>query len=48
MGRRLVHNYPSPKLMEKIGATNQTPAEAIGELVANCFDARYKKELIEQ
>lgn len=47
MGKRLVHNYPSPKLMEKIGATNQTPAEAIGELVANCFDARYKKELLE-
>ncbi len=47
MGKRLVHNYPSPKLMEKIGATNQTPAEAIGELVANCFDARYKNDKIE-
>lgn len=26
--------------METIGATNQKPSEAIGELVANCFDAR--------
>ena len=41
MGRRLVKNYPSPRLMETIGATNQNPAEAIGELVANSFDARY-------
>lgn len=40
MGKRTVKNYPSPRLMETIGATNQKPAEAIGELVANCFDAR--------
>lgn len=30
--------------METIGATNQKPAEAIGELVANCFDARHQTE----
>lgn len=40
MGARTVKNYPSPRLMETIGATNQKPAEAIGELVANSFDAR--------
>lgn len=40
MGKRVVKNYPSPRLMETIGATNQKPNEAIGELVANCFDAR--------
>lgn len=44
MGKRVVKNYPSPRLMETIGATNQKPAEAIGELVANCFDARYEAE----
>lgn len=44
MGKRVVKNYPSPRLMETIGATNQTPQEAIGELVANCFDARCNKE----
>ena len=44
MGKRVVKNYPSPRLMETIGATNQKPAEAIGELVANCFDARYETE----
>ena len=44
MGKRIVKNYPSPRLMETIGATNQKPAEAIGELVANCFDARNKDE----
>lgn len=42
MGKRVVKNYPSPRLMETIGATNQSPQEAIGELVANCFDARFK------
>lgn len=47
MGKRVVKNYPSPKLMEKIGATNQLPQEAIGELVANCFDARYKDEKLD-
>lgn len=47
MGRRVVKNYPSPRLMETIGATNQSPQEAIGELVANCFDARYKEEKLE-
>ena len=47
MGKRVVKNYPSPRLMETIGATNQTPQEAIGELVANCFDARYKEEKLE-
>lgn len=40
MSRRIVKNYPSPRLMETIDATNQKPAEAIGELVANCFDLR--------
>lgn len=40
MGKRIVKNYPSPRLMETIGATNQSVPEAIGELVANCFDAR--------
>ncbi len=44
MGKRTVKNYPSPRLMKTIGATNLSTAEAIGELVANCFDARYKKE----
>ena len=47
MGTRVVKNYPSPRLMETIGATNQSPAEAIGELVANCFDARYKDEKLD-
>lgn len=47
MGKRVVKNYPSPRLMETIGATNQTPQEAIGEIVANCFDARYKEEKLE-
>ena len=47
MGKRIVKNYPSPRLMETIGATNQTPQEAIGELVANCFDARNKEERLE-
>lgn len=40
MGKRVVKNFPSPRLMETIGATNQKPFEAIGELVANSFDAR--------
>ena len=44
MKSRVVKNYPSPRLMETIGATNQTPPEAIGELVANCFDARVGDE----
>ncbi len=44
MGSRTVKNYPSPRLMETIGATNQKPSEAIGELVANCFDARVGTE----
>lgn len=47
MGKRVVKNYPSPRLMETIGATNQTPQEAIGELVANCFDARYDREKLD-
>ncbi len=47
MGKRIVKNYPSPRLMETIGATNQSPQEAIGELVANCFDARIKDEILE-
>ena len=47
MGRRIVKNYPSPRLMETIGATNQSPQEAIGELVANCFNARFKDEKLE-
>ena len=44
MSQRVVKNYPSPRLMETIGATNQKPAEAIGELVANSFDARIDTE----
>ena len=44
MGERVVKNYPSPRLMDVIGATNQKPPEAIGELVANSFDARYEDE----
>ena len=44
MGTRMVKNFPSPRLMETIGATNQKPAEAIGELVANSFDARIGTE----
>lgn len=47
MGKRIVKNYPSPRLMETIGATNQKPAEAIGELVANSFDARIGDKKIE-
>ena len=47
MGKRVVKNYPSPRLMETIGATNQKPAEAIGELVANSFDARINNEKID-
>ena len=46
MGKRTVKNYPSPRLMETIGATNQKPSEAIGELVANCFDARVDDEAL--
>lgn len=46
MGKRLVKNYPSPRLMKTIGATNQSDAEAIGELVANCFDARVGDERV--
>lgn len=47
MGKTVVKNYPSPRLMETIGATNQKPAEAIGELVANSFDARIDDEKLE-
>lgn len=47
MGKRVVKNYPSPRLMETIGATNQSPQEAIGELVANSFDARYEDEKLQ-
>jgi hypothetical protein len=32
-------NAPSPKLIEKIGATNLTLADAIAEIVANSFDS---------
>jgi len=46
MGIRIVKNYPSPRLMENIGATNQTTQEAIGELVANSLDARIPGEPI--
>ena len=47
MGKRVVKNYPSPRLMETIGATKQSPQEAIGELVANSFDARYNGEKLD-
>lgn len=46
MAKRIVKNYPSPRLMETIGATNQKPAEAIGELVANSFDAKIGEQKI--
>lgn len=46
MGKRVVKNYPSPRLMETIGATNQSPQAAIGELVANCFDARFGEDIL--
>lgn len=46
MGKRVVKNYPSPRLMKTIGATNQSDAEAIGELAANCFDARLADEQV--
>lgn len=47
MGKRTVKNYPSPRLMSNIGATNQTVPESIGELVANCFDARIDESKVE-
>lgn len=47
MGKRTVKNYPSPRLMETIGATNQSTPEAVGELVANCFDARYQNDRVD-
>lgn len=47
MGKHVVKNYPSPRLMETIGATNQSVPEAIGELVANCFDARVDQDKID-
>ncbi|MGI6033594.1 MAG: ATP-binding protein [Coriobacteriales bacterium] len=47
MGKRTVKNYPSPRLMETIGATNQSTPEAIGELVANSFDARLGQDKLE-
>lgn len=46
MGVRIVKNFPSPRLMENIGATNQTIQEAIGELVANSLDARLDNEKV--
>jgi hypothetical protein len=39
VGQRIVKSYPSPRLMETIGATNSSATEAIGELIANSFDA---------
>ncbi|MDF1542863.1 MAG: ATP-binding protein, partial [Anaerosomatales bacterium] len=36
---RVVNNTPSPMLLQKIGATNLTLADAIAEIVANSFDA---------
>ncbi len=47
MGKRTVKNYPSPRLLKTIGATNQKPEDAIGELVANCFDARIPGTLLD-
>lgn len=47
MGKHVVKNYPSPRLMATIGATNQSVADAIGELVANSFDARVNQEKID-
>ena len=46
MGKRVIKNYPSPKLMSVLGVTSQTISEAIGELVANCFDARVENEKV--
>lgn len=39
MPTKSYRNPPSPKLLEKIGATNLTLADAIAEVVANSFDA---------
>lgn len=39
MPTKSYRNPPSPKLLEKIGATNLTLADAIAEIVANSFDA---------
>lgn len=39
MSKKSYRNPPSPKLLEKIGATNLTLADAIAEIVANSFDA---------
>ncbi len=36
---RIVNNTPSPMLLQKIGATNLTLADAVAEIVANSFDA---------
>ncbi|MBW2560062.1 MAG: ATP-binding protein [Deltaproteobacteria bacterium] len=44
---RSYSNSPSPKLLEKIGATNLTLADAIAEIVANSFDAAVADEPID-
>lgn len=44
--KKVVKVFPSPRLMVTIGATNQSTSEAIGELVANSFDARPGNEPI--
>ena len=43
MGQRKINIIPDPGLVTKLRA-NLTPPEAIGELVANCFDARINEE----
>lgn len=47
MAQIRVRNTPSPRLMATIGATNQSTPEAIGELVANSFDARFDNERLD-
>jgi hypothetical protein len=42
--KKAYKNPPSPKLLEKIGATNLTLADAIAEVVANSFDASVDSE----
>jgi hypothetical protein len=42
MGSKSVNITPDIRLLETIGEANYTIPEAIGELIANCFDARLR------
>jgi hypothetical protein len=45
MRRKTIYpNAPAPRLLEEIGATNLTLADAIAEVVANAFDAAIEGE----